>query len=330
MNKVIILRPGALGDVLALRDLIACLRRNKPMRQIGLVAPGERGRFFFRQRWVDSWLDWERSEVSWLFNQTQQPPPSTLASFFDTTQLIVAFLAADTVKSDASTAQKLALLCPDAALRIAAPVPPPDKIMPIGKWLVSAAGLADAGTETMTEQNRQQHQATPRLVMPLRNDLIPEQANYALIHPGSGSAKKNWPLESFAMVGEKLQYLKDATGKARFPALLIVAGEADGNLGRCLHKKLPDSILVENPDLSTLASLLAGADFYLGNDSGVSHLAGAVVSESGERPKTLVIFGLSDSRIWAPQDALVLQAGPDMSELAPEKVWQTISELVAK
>ena len=47
-------------------------------------------------------------------------------------------------------------------------------------------------------------------------------------------------------------------------------------------------------DVVALAALLARADRYLGNDSGVSHLAGAV----GARGAAL--FGPTDPELWRP------------------------------
>ena len=48
-------------------------------------------------------------------------------------------------------------------------------------------------------------------------------------------------------------------------------------------------------DLSTLAALLAGAQLFIGNDSGPGHIAAA-----GGTP-TLSLFGPTDPGIWSPR-----------------------------
>ena len=47
-------------------------------------------------------------------------------------------------------------------------------------------------------------------------------------------------------------------------------------------------------NLAELAAWLAGARLYIGNDSGISHLAAAVTS-------SIVLFGPTDPAIWAPR-----------------------------
>jgi ADP-heptose:LPS heptosyltransferase len=98
--------------------------------------------------------------------------------------------------------------------------------------------------------------------------------NYAVIHPFSGSASKNWPLERFRSLAAKL----------RMPVRWC-AGEEDPALAEA----------VRIPDLFDLARFLKGAALYVGNDSGVTHLAAAVGTP------TLAIFVASDPVVWGPR-----------------------------
>ncbi len=97
--------------------------------------------------------------------------------------------------------------------------------------------------------------------------------NFAAIHPFSGSARKNWPLENFRRVEKELDIPVKWT-----------AG--------------PEEILekaVRFDDLYDLARWLATARVYVGNDSGISHLAAAVGTP------VVAIFVGSDPAIWAPR-----------------------------
>jgi len=101
-----------------------------------------------------------------------------------------------------------------------------------------------------------------------------EREHYAVIHPYSGSARKNWPLDRFRAIA----------GKLPMPVRWC-AGVED--------PPLKDAVRI--PELFELARFLAGAALYIGNDSGITHLAAAVGTP------TLAVFIASDPMIWAPR-----------------------------
>jgi ADP-heptose:LPS heptosyltransferase len=117
---------------------------------------------------------------------------------------------------------------------------------------------------------------------PLR--VRPAPSDEVLIHPGSGSAAKNWPAQRFA---ETIRALER-------PVRLIV-GEADAQaaleVDACLGRSLPR---LQHAPLDELAARLAGCYAYLGNDSGVSHLAGLCGARS------IVLFGPTSPAVWRP------------------------------
>jgi heptosyltransferase-3 len=96
---------------------------------------------------------------------------------------------------------------------------------------------------------------------------------FAAIHPFSGSAKKNWPLEHFREVAARLEMpVKWSAG----PEETLEGAE---------HFE----------DLHQLGCWLSTARVYLGNDSGISHLAAAVGAP------VVAIFLTTDPEIWAPR-----------------------------
>jgi ADP-heptose:LPS heptosyltransferase len=114
------------------------------------------------------------------------------------------------------------------------------------------------------------------------------------IHPGSGSPAKNWPAERFAMVAQRL--VQD-----RGVDVMLISGPADDDTIRAVVGKTGDNRTthLHQPDLGMLAAMLATCAAYLGNDSGVTHLAAAAGTE------TLALFGPTDPRIWAPRGSHV-------------------------
>lgn len=109
------------------------------------------------------------------------------------------------------------------------------------------------------------------------------------LHPGSGSIRKNWPVERFAELALRARHelgLKVALFLG--PVELEEPSRLRAELGPAV-----DTVF-ENPRLTLLASLLAESAVYVGNDSGVSHLAAAVGAP------TVAIFGPTDPAVWAP------------------------------
>ncbi len=116
-----------------------------------------------------------------------------------------------------------------------------------------------------------------------------------LIHPGSGGASKCWPMDRFIALADALSAME----------VTWMVGPADEAAARRLHDR-PEPILFE-PDLARVAGRMAGASLYVGNDSGLTHLAAAL-----EVP-TIAIFGTTDPNIWRP-------LGDHVTVIAPAEV----------
>jgi hypothetical protein len=117
-----------------------------------------------------------------------------------------------------------------------------------------------------------------------RIDCTGARENYAVIHPFSGSARKNWPLERFRGLAAQLE---------RVMPVRWCAGEDD--------PALPGAVSIR--DLYELACWLAKARLYIGNDSGITHLAAAVGTP------VLALFGPTDPNVWAPRGPNVRVGG---------------------
>jgi len=100
-----------------------------------------------------------------------------------------------------------------------------------------------------------------------------ERRASVVIHPFSGSARKNWPLAAFQEVARRLPFPVEWT-----------AGP---------EETLPRATRFEN--LLDLARWLAGAQVYIGNDSGITHLAAAVGAP------VIALFRSTSPEVWAPR-----------------------------
>ena len=105
-----------------------------------------------------------------------------------------------------------------------------------------------------------------------------------LMHPGSGGKKKRWAADGFVSVAR--WWTLDSTRQ-----IVILLGPAE-EYEEALWKKV--GTVEKALSLWQVAALLSRTDLYVGNDSGVSHLAGAVGARG------VVFFGPTNSEQWRP------------------------------
>lgn len=108
------------------------------------------------------------------------------------------------------------------------------------------------------------------------------------IHPGSGSPRKNWPADRFAELARKLA----ASGNA---SPFFTWGEADVKTAAALQKTAGDIPFLSDCTLVELAAVLANCRAYVGNDSGITHIAAALGLP------VVALFGPSDPDRWGPR-----------------------------
>lgn len=135
----------------------------------------------------------------------------------------------------------------------------------------------------------------PRIEIPrarLYAEPAPAARPYALLHPMASAPEKTWPAERFL---EAAGHLAAAWGLD--PVFLAGPGEDAGAFREY-------QVLAGRP-LEEIKSWMAGASFFLGNDSGPAHMAAAFSVPS------VVLFGASDAAVWGPWKA------PSETMLAP-------------
>ena len=107
-------------------------------------------------------------------------------------------------------------------------------------------------------------------------------------HLGSGSARKNWPVNYWIELTERLNDF--------FDDFLLIGGEADHELvGEfCARSRVRGLRTLLDADLLALAEALNECRVFVGHDTGVTHLAAAVGIP------TVALFGATDPDVWAP------------------------------
>jgi ADP-heptose:LPS heptosyltransferase len=140
-----------------------------------------------------------------------------------------------------------------------------------------------------------------------------ERSKVIILHPGSGSKKKVWPLDRFLNLAHTLQ---NRLGSK----ILIVLGPAEGPEIQKAFERIgpPVPILAKGLTLLQLASVMEGCWFFVGNDSGISHMAAALGLP------TVVIFGPTDQRVWSPRGEKTFVVSRDVycSPCPQERLFQ--------
>jgi len=155
----------------------------------------------------------------------------------------------------------------------------------------------------------------PPLVLPVSRPVV-------AIHPGSGSLKKNWPVERWISTGHEI-----ARSHPGFQ-LALVTGEAE--LERGITAAVVegwrdlDYLHWDQLALTDLAVRLAASAAFLGHDSGIGHLAAAVGLPC------LLLFGPTDPAVWAPRNPgvkVLLEESGDLAFLTETEMWAHLAPL---
>jgi heptosyltransferase-3 len=106
-----------------------------------------------------------------------------------------------------------------------------------------------------------------------RIDCPRAEREHVVIHPFSGSPRKNWPLDRYQELARRI----------RGPVQWCAGPE----------EQLENAVRI--PNLYDLACWLSTARLYIGNDSGITHLAAATGTP------VVAIFGPTNPAVWAPR-----------------------------
>jgi ADP-heptose:LPS heptosyltransferase len=276
LPRILIVHPGALGDVL---QAVPALRGLRTQGRLTFAGQPRLGRLLTTLGVVDEARGFDGLGLEACF--TDAPAPPALAAFLGGFARVVSWFGS----RDATYVARLGALAADPV--VASPVPDDDT--PVWRHLVStlaSPGLAEA-----------------EAVAPIRLAAPPVAPPALVVHPGSGGAWKRWPPERFAAV--------IAAVAARHPVPVVVhQGPADRAAVEALLTRLDASVerLVE-PELPVLAAALARARAYLGGDAGISHLAAAVGAPS------VILFPPAHLPRWTPWSPtarpIAMTGGPD-------------------
>jgi heptosyltransferase-3 len=284
---LLIVHQGALGDLVCIFPIIAALRRH--FRPVALLCQEHLGKLAAAEHLVDAWLPIEAAWTASLFTGEAGPEARRILAPY------VRILVFSRSEALVSSLQHLG----DARVCRVPPRPPTDRRVRVAEHAlehIRRCGLL-----------REPEEVEPETGMstgpPMRRTCLTS----VLIHPGAGSPRKRWPLAGFLELAASI--------KAQGLNPEFVIGPAEQDLLPVLEAR---GAVVHRPaDSLDLVARLRSAAAYVGNDSGVSHLA------AWAGLPCVVIFGPTDPARWRPWGRSVEVVQPPLEctpcfETAPE------------
>ena len=296
--QILIIRPGAIGDTLLTLPVIQALRAKYQAIHITLVGNSAVLPLALASDIVEAVSDYGQLQWSELFSPTGIHTPVMLL-LLQQTDLVICWLR----DSDGIVRYNLQ----QAGV----------------KHLITAAGRPAEGQHIHIIRYLLETVELPLETIDLTRWQLPSKQQDGLlvegrqpmvaIHPGSGGARKCWPVTAFAEVIERLWQ--------RGYSVLLLVGPADAERINYLQQHLTSppeqtmlTVLVDAPLLS-VAQHLRQCQRYLGNDSGITHLAAMLGIP------TVALFGSSDLIVWRP-------LGPNVEVIHVAELTQLPVEVV--
>lgn len=276
--NLLIIRPGAIGDALLTFPVLKALRAHYPNPHITFVSNANVLPLALACGLAEQVSDYGHAQWSELFSTTGIQTPA-MREQLQRIDLAICWLR----DSDGLVAHNLRR----AGVRqvvVAAGRPAEGMHIHVVEYLAQTIGM---------------HIHVDRhFMLPVPADAQRLHQKHIAIHPGSGGAQKCWPTRHFAAVIEQLWQPYGLRGHSH--SVLLLAGPADQER---IHDILnyigqpPKSdmlkVLVHEP-LLEVAQQLQQCTCYLGNDSGITHLAAML------GVPTVALFGPSNPAIWHP------------------------------
>jgi ADP-heptose:LPS heptosyltransferase len=324
IRRALVIFPGALGDLMCLMPALGAISRRHPGASVELMARFELARLAAGRTVVARGHSIDAREVGELFADETS---GGARRFFGDFDRVYSFFASD----DARFRARLAAAT-DGQVSF-------HPFRPDGEGHVSAGYLReiDAAASAMgarLEPTPDDLAAASRVLAESGCD----SSNLIAIFPGSGSPGKNWPGEKFAALAARLPKRsgilrsadsapndKEAGRNDERGSRLVILGPAETSLEPIFREAgVP---VLKDLELPTVAAIARLAAAFVGNDSGVSHLAAAVGAPG------VVIFGPTDPARWRPMgpggDARIrILRGEPIDSIATGEVVCAISKFV--
>lgn len=264
-HRILVIRYGGLGDFLLTLPLLAAIRHFFPHARVTFMGNREYATLA-QGSYIDVLEPAERHGISTFFIKDGDLDPD-LSAFFASFDLVFSF------RTDNDGIFAANIMRANKKEVIVRPPAPDQAGLHTADYLLSS--LDEVGVDWRSFS----------LPIPLLSLAKEGMYEAVAIHPGSGSVGKCWPVQHYIELARRLEQ----EGKYK---PVFIFGPADEDLKRKVGWHFS---AYDNRDIQEVAVFLAGCRAFVGNDSGVTHLAASL------GVPTIALFGPTDPTVWGPR-----------------------------
>jgi heptosyltransferase-3 len=309
MNRILVIRGGAIGDFILTLPALKALRDARPDAYIELLGYKHIAVLAENRFYAQAVRSIEYGPLARFF-ASNSGLPDELADYFATFDLIISYL----YDPDGIFERNLRrcgvenLICGPAKIDENAGHAPRQLARPIEELGINILDFNERIFPS-TEDRKFASEFLASVPQPI-----------VAIHPGSGSEAKNWPIENWTALFSRSDNFAD------LERLVVISGEADRAQTDQLECEWKNrgARFARNLPLPRLAAVLERSVF-IGHDSGISHLAAAAGANC------ILLFGPTDPNVWAPKNknvrVLRAQSGK-LGDLEIETVEAALADLL--
>ncbi|MFQ5482484.1 MAG: glycosyltransferase family 9 protein [Nitrospinaceae bacterium] len=275
-ERTLILRTGALGDVLMLLPLVHALHSQMGMR-VSLGVQAHQTKLLSGFAGVDSAYSTDRLELWRLYGPGPGP-----AKTWPPGERVIAFL-----RDEAGDLKERLERVSGAAAVVVPPFPEAASSLHVSRYYLACGLPGPALPGPAPDPSFPRY--VPDSPAPAHGVPPPDSAGGAAlwaVHPGSGGESKNWNLEGFKRCVRFLESQGVRTA--------LILGPGEESRFHELEAALGGDIIIRGRDLAAVAAFLRRCRGFLGNDSGLTHLA-AILGLP-----TVAVFGPKSTGNWCP------------------------------
>ncbi|HEY6152526.1 MAG TPA: glycosyltransferase family 9 protein [Candidatus Udaeobacter sp.] len=280
MNRILVIRGGAIGDFILTLPALKTLRDARPPAHIEILGYKHIGVIAENRFYAQAVRSIEYGQLARFFARDSELP-AELADYFASFDLIVSYLydPDQIFETNLRLTGVENLICGPGRIVENAGHAARQLARPIEEMGIEVVDLSERIFPSIEDR-----EFAREFVASLPQPII-------AIHPGSGSQAKNWPLEKW------IRLFSPNNRFADLDRLLVISGEADEAQTEQLECEWKNRGVrfARNLPLPYLAAVLERAT-YIGHDSGISHLAAAAGANC------ILLFGTTDPDVWAPMN----------------------------
>jgi heptosyltransferase-3 len=312
MNRILVIRGGAIGDFILTLPALKALREGYPHAHLEILGYKHIAVLAENRFYAQAIRSIEYGALSSFFAKNSKLP-AELANYFASFDLIISYL----YDPDAIFENNLRRCGVENLIHGPPRVDDHEHAARQLARSLEELGLRASDFAPRIYPSTEDRQLAREFLRDLPWPLI-------ALHPGSGSDRKNWPLENWIELGNDLLARESFRG-----SIVVISGEADHTQVARLEELWKDERVAFAKDLPLvhLAALLEDS-IFLGHDSGISHLAAAAGA------KCILLFGPTNPAVWAPMSAnvhVIRAPGGEMPSLRFETVhYALINRLEAR